>query len=91
MIKSMTGFGGIQKDDDKYRVSIEIKSLNSKFLDLTVRLPRQFSDKELEIRNLISPKLIRGKISLIADFESKSDSLPKIEFNKAIDLCKLKT
>ncbi len=84
MIKSMTGFGDIQKDDDKYHISVEIKSLNSKFLDLTVRLPRQFADKELEIRNLISPRLKRGKISFSAEFESKADTLPKIDFNEEL-------
>ncbi len=45
-------------------VSIELKSLNSKSLDLSLRIPRSLSDKELEIRNLIGKSLVRGKINL---------------------------
>jgi len=80
----MTGFGSIQIDDNQYRVSIEVKTLNSKYADLTIRLPRQFSDKELEIRNLISTKLTRGKINFNAEFEPKGEVLSKVQFNKEL-------
>ena len=57
MIKSMTGFGQASTDDGESRIYIEIKSLNSKFLDLNLRLPKAFSDKEMEVRNLVTEKL----------------------------------
>ena len=63
MLKSMTGFGQCSLDDGQVQITAEVKSLNSKFLDLNLRLPKVFSDKEIEIRNLISEKLDRGKVS----------------------------
>jgi len=77
----MTGFGNVQVESEEYRATIEVKALNSKFFDLQIRLPRQFSDKELDIRNLVSRELKRGKVSLVAEFETLGKSDPKIEFN----------
>lgn len=64
MLLSMTGFGAAQLETDTYSVNIELKSLNSKSMDLSLRLPRSLSDKELEIRNQITRTLIRGKVNL---------------------------
>jgi uncharacterized protein (TIGR00255 family) len=72
MLQSMTGFGSASLDADLYCLTIEIRSLNSKGMDLSVRLPRFLSDKELEIRNLITRSLLRGKVSLSIDFSNKS-------------------
>lgn len=77
----MTGFGSTQVDNDEYRAMIEVKALNSKFFDLQVRLPRQFSNKELEIRTLVSGVLKRGKVSLVAEYESKDLSDARIGFS----------
>jgi uncharacterized protein (TIGR00255 family) len=68
MIKSMTGFGQATSNSGEGTLSIEVKSLNSKFLDLNLRLPKKFSEKELELRNLIADRLERGKVSLSIDF-----------------------
>jgi uncharacterized protein (TIGR00255 family) len=62
MIKSMTGYGKAITETQKKKITIEIKSLNSKQLDLNTRTPWLFKDKEPEIRNLISQRLDRGKI-----------------------------
>lgn len=64
MIKSMTGFGSYMAETDNFKLSIELKTLNSKTLDASVRYPRQISDKELEIRNILGAELERGKASL---------------------------
>src|SRR5688572_32893539 len=69
MVKSMTGFGQVQHDDGKIQMSVEVKSLNSKFLDLGLRLPKIFSEKEIDMRKLISEKLERGKISVAIEFQ----------------------
>jgi len=68
----MTGFGAAQHDAEQYNLSIEIKSLNSKGMDLNIRLPRFLSDKEIEVRNLVTKSLIRGKVSVAIDFVSKN-------------------
>ncbi len=65
----MTGYGRDERTYQKYQIKTEIKSLNSKFLDLTPRYGKEFSTKEIEIRNLISDKLKRGKIMLVIELE----------------------
>lgn len=62
MIKSMTGYGKAIAETPQKKITIEIKSLNSKQLDLNTKLPWLYKEKEPEIRNLISQKLDRGKI-----------------------------
>lgn len=62
MIKSMTGYGKAIAETPQKKITIEIKSLNSKQLDLSTKLPWLYKEKEPEIRNLISQKLDRGKI-----------------------------
>ncbi|MCX6320578.1 MAG: DUF1732 domain-containing protein [Bacteroidia bacterium] len=62
MIKSMTGYGKAIAETPQKKITIEIKSLNSKQLDLNTKLPWLYKEKESEIRNLISQRLDRGKI-----------------------------
>jgi uncharacterized protein (TIGR00255 family) len=62
MIKSMTGYGKATAETPKRKITIEIKSLNSKQLDLNTKLPWLYKEKEPEIRNIISQRLDRGKI-----------------------------
>ena len=62
MIKSMTGYGTSSYSDKDMEVTVEVKTLNSKFLDLTIRSGRNYSDKEMVIRNLATEKLVRGKV-----------------------------
>ena len=64
----MTGYGVAHRDTTLYSANVEVKSLNSKTLDLTLRLPRFLQDKELEIRNLVAKSLVRGKVNLNFDF-----------------------
>ena len=69
MIKSMTGFGLVSQDLGNVKYTVEIKSLNSKFLELSVKIPRAFSDKEFELRNDCSRLLERGKVNLSINAE----------------------
>ena len=62
MIQSMTGFGKSVIQLPSKKISIEIKSLNSKILDLNARMPSMYREKELEIRKQIADALTRGKI-----------------------------
>src|SRR5512133_403617 len=71
MIKSMTGYGKSVAETPQKKISIEIKSLNSKQLDLSTKVPWLYKEKEPEIRTLISQKLDRGKI----DFSIYCDML----------------
>ncbi|MCD4682374.1 MAG: YicC family protein [Bacteroidales bacterium] len=71
MIKSMTGFGKAECECQSRKIVIEIKSLNSKQLDINARIPNGYREKEVEIRNLISSKLKRGKV----DFQLSIDNV----------------
>jgi uncharacterized protein (TIGR00255 family) len=71
MLQSMTGFGRAKVETDQFILSVEIKTLNSKSADLSLRVPRRFSEKELELRNLVTQSLDRGKINFNIDFEGK--------------------
>jgi uncharacterized protein (TIGR00255 family) len=64
MIKSMTGFGLASTDNANIKFAVEIKSLNSKFLELSLKIPKAFSDKELLLRNLCNKEIERGKVSI---------------------------
>jgi len=64
MIKSMTGFGKVTTELPSKKVTIEIKTLNSKQLDLSVRIPSVYKNKEMEIRSLLLQSLERGKVEL---------------------------
>jgi uncharacterized protein (TIGR00255 family) len=86
MVKSMTGFGQVQHDDGKIQMSVEVKSLNSKFLDLGLRLPKIFSEKEIDVRNLISEKLERGKISVAIEFQRIGQLEIKQTYNEELFL-----
>jgi uncharacterized protein (TIGR00255 family) len=72
MIKSMTGFGQIITNSIDANVVIEVKSLNSKFLDLTLRLPKKFTEKESEVRTIAADLIERGKVSVAIDYQPKA-------------------
>ncbi len=73
MIQSMTGFGKATLQIASKKVTVEIKSLNSKGMDLNVRLPYVYREKELAIRNEIATKLERGKIDCTVFIENTAD------------------
>ena len=64
MIKSMTGFGKAEFEVNNKKITIEIKSLNSKQIDINTRTPALYREKDIEIRKALSEKLIRGKVDL---------------------------
>ena len=64
MIQSMTGYGKAELNLENTNFTIEVKSLNSKQIDSSVKTPTIFRDKEIGIRKLLSEKLHRGKIEL---------------------------
>jgi uncharacterized protein (TIGR00255 family) len=83
MIKSMTGYGKAIAETPQKKITIEIKSLNSKQFDLNTKIPWLYKEKEPEIRNLVSQKLDRGKIDLSIYFDILEDEgIPLI--NKSI-------
>jgi len=84
MIKSMTGYGQASIDNDKYVVNTEIKTLNSKFLDINVKLSRNLTTKEMEIRQKVGESLVRGKITLNIDFQRKDNEVQRLKYNSEL-------
>ncbi|MDX5585056.1 MAG: YicC/YloC family endoribonuclease [Aureibaculum sp.] len=89
MILSMTGYGKAVVELPQKKVTVEIKTLNSKSLDLNVRVPTFYREKELEIRGKLSRKLVRGKIDFSIFIESTGSevmtSINKDVVNNYID------
>ena len=82
MIKSMTGYGSSESATDAYSLKVEIKSLNSKFLDLSIKLPKELSHRELEIKSVVNSKLVRGKVSFSMEVLPNQASEAPIALNK---------
>ena len=70
MILSMTGFGKATAAIPNKKITVEIKSLNSKQLDMSARVPASFREKELELRNILAERIVRGKVELLIYTES---------------------
>lgn len=73
MIKSMTGFGKATADYGTKKVIVEVKSLNSKQLDINLRTPSLYKEKDIEIRNMIKNVLERGKVDMYIYFDNAED------------------
>lgn len=76
MIKSMTGFSRCSLSLPEKKVTVEIKSLNSKQMDLSTRIPSYYREKEIEVRKYLTDKLVRGKVdmALFVEMESGENS-----------------
>ncbi|MBB5635382.1 uncharacterized protein (TIGR00255 family) [Pedobacter cryoconitis] len=84
MIKSMTGYGLASTDQENTKFSVEIKSLNSKFLELNLKLPRAYADKELLLRNICSKDIERGKVNVSINIERSEENLKGATINAAL-------
>lgn len=85
MVKSMTGFGSASNDISGTAVTVEIKSLNSKFLEMALRLPSMYRDKELELRAELGKLIERGKVDVSINIgNGASDISRKSNINKEI-------
>ena len=62
MIQSMTGYGKAVLSYGEKKINVEIKSLNSKTMDLSTRIAPLYREKEMEIRQMLTAKLVRGKV-----------------------------
>ncbi len=82
-MKSMTGFGKAVSEIPGKKVTVEVRSLNSKQLDLNLRLPYLYKEKELELRAEISKQIERGKVDITIFTESTNETMP-IALNKAL-------
>lgn len=83
MIKSMTGFGKTTVEVGNKKVIIEIKSLNSKQLDLNLRMPNLYKEKEMEVRGMAKEWLDRGKVDMYIYFDN-SETDKEVQINRSV-------
>jgi len=84
MIKSMTGYGIATFDSGSTKYTVEIKSLNSKFLELSLRIPKSFSEKEFQLRNECNKQIERGKVNLSINVEQADSSVKAAGIDSAL-------
>lgn len=83
MIKSMTGFGhGEISNAENQKVTVEIKSVNHRYCDLSLKLPKKFSMFEAKIRNIMKEYVSRGKIDIFVSFEDLSQTSVGLRYNQ---------
>jgi uncharacterized protein (TIGR00255 family) len=83
MIHSMTGFGNATVEFKDKTISVEIKSVNSKFFDLMLKLPSLYREKEMELRTELSRSIERGKVEVLFTYESQ-EITKKASINKPL-------
>ncbi|AZA90855.1 YicC-like family, N-terminal region [Chryseobacterium nakagawai] len=83
MILSMTGFGRAEGVFEGKKITIDIKSLNSKSFDLNIKIPLRYKEKEFEIRKILNDRIIRGKVDCYVNLENLEES-NDVKINKGL-------
>lgn len=84
MIKSMTGFGRCELARNDRKFTVEIKSVNHRYMDVTIKMPKKLNFFEASIRNLLKEYMQRGKIDVFITYEDYSESTVAVKYNKEI-------
>lgn len=84
MIKSMTGYGRSELINDRCRILVEIKSVNNRYLDLGIKMPRQMNALESKIRGLLKTYMQRGKVDVFITYENLGDAGMAVRYNSAV-------
>jgi uncharacterized protein (TIGR00255 family) len=82
MIISMTGFGRGEASENGITATVEIKSLNSRYLDISIRLPQRLQDKELEVKELVQKNINRGKLNITVYVTETEAGEPNIRIDE---------
>ena len=84
MIKSMTGFGRCEVADEKRKFTVEIKSVNHRYLDVNIKMPKKLNFFESSIRNLLKEYMERGKIDLYITYEDYTEDNYSLKYNEGL-------
>jgi len=84
MIKSMTGFGRCEAITSEHKLSIEMKAVNHRYLDLGIKMPKKFNFFEAGIRNLLKGYLQRGKVDIYITYEDYTEEQLCLKYNSAL-------
>ena len=84
MIKSMTGFGRHEMVTDECKISVEIKAVNHRYLDLGIKMPKKFNYFEASMRTLLKDYIQRGKVDIFVTYEDYTDAKVFLKYNKSL-------
>ncbi len=84
MIKSMTGFGRSEITEGKRKVSVEIKAVNHRYLEVSIKMPKKLNVFEAQIRSELKNYIQRGKVDLFINYEDSSENNVTVKYNKDI-------
>ena len=84
MLKSMTGFGRYETVTDEYKISVEMKAVNHRYLDLSIKMPKKFNYFEASIRTLLKKHIQRGKVDLFLNYEDYTEGDLSLKYNKGL-------
>ena len=84
MLKSMTGFGRCENITDEYKISVEMKAVNHRYLDLSIKMPKKFNYFEASIRTLLKKYIQRGKVDLFINYEDYTEGNMCLKYNRAL-------
>ncbi len=84
MLKSMTGFGRYETVTDEYKISVEMKAVNHRYLDLSIKMPKKFNYFEASIRTLLKKHIQRGKVDLFINYEDYTEGNLSLKYNKGL-------
>ncbi len=84
MLKSMTGFGRCERVTNEYKISVEIKAVNHRYLDLGLRMPKKFNYFEAAIRTLLKTYIQRGKVDLYINYEDYTEGNLCLKYNQSL-------
>lgn len=84
MIKSMTGFGRCEIVTTEYKISVEMKAVNHRYLDLSIKMPKKFNFFEAGIRNLLKTYIQRGKVDVYITYEDYTEEKLCLKYNSAL-------
>jgi uncharacterized protein (TIGR00255 family) len=82
MIKSMTGFASLTRDDDAATITVTLKSVNHRFLDLQLRVPQSLAPQESRIRALVQQRVARGRIEVSVSLQARRVPALEVELNE---------
>jgi len=83
MIKSMTGFASLTREEQSATVGVTVRAVNHRFLDVQLRLPQACADLEPRLRALLQKRLARGRVELTVSMQTRQASVPSVEVNAA--------
>ena len=84
MIKSMTGFGRCEVQKDSRKFTVELKSVNHRYLDVNIRMPKKLNFFETAIRNLLKSYANRGKVDIFITYEDLSQAQVAVKYNAVL-------